>query len=172
MYPSFCTLDSPLGILVIRGDAEGIASIGFGLEKSDPPASVPSLLEEAARQLAAYFASARQSFDLPLHWHGTPFETRVWQYLLTIPFGETRTYGQLAGSLGAPGSARAVGTANSRNPLAIVVPCHRVVGTGGKLTGYAGGLWRKEWLLRHENPPTQIRLFDELEGQERRDFLK
>jgi methylated-DNA-[protein]-cysteine S-methyltransferase len=101
-------------------------------------------------QLAEYFAGERTSFDLPLTMHGTPFELRVWEALRTIPHGETRSYGELASQIGAPGSARAVGRANGRNQISIIVPCHRVIGADGTLTGYAGGLQAKRALLEHE----------------------
>ena len=104
-------------------------------------------LRECAEQLADYFAGKRTCFDLPIAPRGTPFQERVWQEIARIPFGETLSYAQLAARAGAPGSARAAGAATGRNPLAIVVPCHRVVGTNGTLTGYAGGLARKETLL-------------------------
>jgi methylated-DNA-[protein]-cysteine S-methyltransferase len=107
-------------------------------------------LEPAARQLAAYFAGERTSFDMPLDLHGTEFQRRVWQALLAIPFGETTSYGEIARRIGAPSAVRAVGGAVGRNPISIVVPCHRVVGSNGSLTGFGGGLDRKRWLLSHE----------------------
>ena len=109
------------------------------------------LLREAADQLAAYFAGRREEFDLPVAPAGTPFQQRVWELLRGIKYGTTATYGELAAELGMTGhGARAVGMANGRNPVPIVVPCHRVVGSGGKLTGYGGGMARKQWLLAHE----------------------
>jgi methylated-DNA-[protein]-cysteine S-methyltransferase len=111
-------------------------------------ASAP--LEQCARQLAEYFAGHRRAFDLPLAPRGTPFQERVWKEIAAIPYGETLTYAELARRAGAPGAARAAGAATGRNPLSIVVPCHRVVGSAGGLTGYAGGLDRKERLLRME----------------------
>jgi O-6-methylguanine DNA methyltransferase len=107
-------------------------------------------LRAAAEQLDQYFAGARRRFDLPLDLPGTPFQQRVWQALSEIPFGETLSYGQLAARIGKPGAARAVGLANNRNPISIIVPCHRVIGADGSLTGYGGGLDRKRWLLAHE----------------------
>ncbi len=115
--------------------------------REDPYASP---LQECAQQLADYFAGKRQCFDLPVAPQGTPFQKRVWREIAQVPFGATITYAELAARAGAPGSARAAGAATGRNPLAIVVPCHRIVGTGGALTGYAGGLERKRSLLAHE----------------------
>jgi methylated-DNA-[protein]-cysteine S-methyltransferase len=109
-----------------------------------------SVLADARAQLTAYFAGTRVAFDLPLAPLGTPFQQRVWEELLRIPPATTRTYGELAARLGRPHAARAVGTANAKNPISIVVPCHRVIGAGGALTGYAGGLPAKRWLLDHE----------------------
>lgn len=109
--------------------------------------STPQVLGAAASQLAAYFAGELTEFDLPLAPRGTDFQRSVWECLLRIPYGQTRSYGQLAAELGSPGASRAVGLANGRNPLSIIVPCHRVVGSTGKLTGYGGGVERKRWLL-------------------------
>jgi methylated-DNA-[protein]-cysteine S-methyltransferase len=105
---------------------------------------------EAVRQLKAYFSGARRTFDLPLETGGTPFQKRIWAALRAIPFGETRTYGQIARAIGSPGAARAVGMACNRNPVLILIPCHRVVGANGALTGFAGGLDKKEYLLKLE----------------------
>jgi len=110
-----------------------------------------SLLTDATTQLAAYFAGKRTCFDLPLTFgDGTPFQQQVWTALCDIPYGETISYGRLATRIGQPGAARAVGLANNRNPIAIIVPCHRVIGASGSLTGYGGGLERKTWLIDHE----------------------
>jgi methylated-DNA-[protein]-cysteine S-methyltransferase len=110
-------------------------------------------LPAAARQLKEYFAGKRREFDLPLRMEGTEFQQRVWRELTKIPFGETRSYGQLAKRLNNPNGSRAVGLANGRNPIAIIVPCHRVIGADGSLTGFGGGIDRKEWLLTHEGQP-------------------
>jgi methylated-DNA-[protein]-cysteine S-methyltransferase len=110
----------------------------------------PAVLRDAADQLTAYFAGDRTCFDLPLAPQGTEFQLRVWEQLLQIPYGETSSYGELAGRLGSPGASRAVGLANGRNPLSIIVPCHRVVGSTGQLTGYGGGIERKRALLALE----------------------
>jgi methylated-DNA-[protein]-cysteine S-methyltransferase len=112
--------------------------------------SVVGPLREAVRQLAEYFAGDRRKFDLPLRLEGTDFQRRVWQVLTEIPYGETWSYGQLAQRIGNPKGCRAVGLANGRNPISILVPCHRVIGADGSLTGYGGGVERKRWLLAHE----------------------
>jgi methylated-DNA-[protein]-cysteine S-methyltransferase len=117
-------------------------------------------LPEAVRQLSEYFSGRRRQFDLPLRLIGTEFQMRVWQQLTAIPFGETWSYGQLAKRLENPSACRAVGLANGKNPIAIIVPCHRVIGADGSLTGFGGGLPRKQWLLAHEgHPGTQSLMF-------------
>lgn len=143
---------APLGRLRLEADNTGITSITFCSAEAaaELPAQPHPLLERAKAQLAEYFAGTRQRFDLPLAASGTPFQRRVWAALDTVPFGQTRTYGEIATALGQPTASRAVGLANGRNPLPIIVPCHRVIGANGKLTGYAGGLARKQWLLTHE----------------------
>jgi methylated-DNA-[protein]-cysteine S-methyltransferase len=114
----------------------------------------------AVEQLGAYFAGELVDFDMELDLRGTEFQRRVWQALLTIPYGETRSYGEIAEQIGAPGAARAVGLANGHNPIAIVVPCHRVIGASGSLTGYGGGLDRKRTLLELEKQRANLTLFD------------
>ncbi len=146
-------LDSPIG--AIRIEASGGAVVGVYLpdHKGAPPASEAgeeTLLARARAQLREYFEGERLDFDLPLSATGTAFQEQVWAQLRGIPFGERRSYGALAKALGKPGASRAVGAANGRNPLSIVVPCHRVVGADGRLTGYAGGEAAKRWLLDHE----------------------
>ena len=116
----------------------------------DSPLGALRLLARAARQLAAYFAGSLTAFDLPLAPDGTPWQRAVWDQLARIPFGETRSYGELAHALAKPHGARAVGAANSKNPISIIVPCHRVIAGSGALTGYAGGMAAKQWLLAHE----------------------
>ncbi len=147
------SLASPIGPL--RLHATDAALVAVYLPEQEPAVPAPerpghALLERAREQLAQYFARERRSFDLPLDPRGTAFQREVWSALRAIPFGATRSYAQLAAALGRPSASRAVGGANGRNPLSIIVPCHRVVGADGSLTGYAGGLARKEWLLRHE----------------------
>lgn len=155
----YTTVDSPLGPVLVAADAAGLRHIAFQRgtravqpppewQPDDGPACPP--LAEAVRQLHAYFAGDLRTFDLPLAPRGTPFQQRVWEALCTIPYGETISYGQLAGRIGRPTASRAVGAANGRNPLPIVVPCHRVIGSSGELTGFGGGLHLKEGLLALE----------------------
>ena len=145
------TIPSPLGPLRLVARGAGLAGVYLPDRPApDAVAGEVPVLARAAAQLAEYFAGTRRTFELPLAPDGTPFQQRVWTALLAIPFGETRGYGELARALGRPSAARAVGAANGRNPLAIVVPCHRVIGAAGALTGYAGGLAMKRWLLDHE----------------------
>ena len=154
-------LDSPLGPLTVVVEDAGLCGLyveqglAKALERSatlgtlSDPEEVP-LLQAVAEQLAAYFAGELTDFDLPVAATGTPFQQRVWAALREIPYGETRSYGQVATEIGNPSASRAVGAANGRNPVSIVVPCHRVIGSTGRLTGYAGGLTTKEQLLAHE----------------------
>ena len=148
---SAMTLATPLGSLQLVALDERLERIAFpGAHQERLPAGKSPLLERAARQLQEYFAGGRRVFDLPLASAGTAFQEAVWAALAAIPFGETRSYGDLALALGRPRAVRAVGAANGRNPLPIVVPCHRVIGADGSLTGYAGGMARKRWLLELE----------------------
>ena len=147
--PHFTYLNSPLGLLEISATDAGITAVTF-VESPAHAAAAHPLLAAAAAQLADYFAGQRRDFDLPLAAAGTPFQRAVWQQLLGIPYGRTVTYQDVANALGKPRAVRAVGAANGQNPAAVIVPCHRVIGSNGRLTGYGGGLWRKEWLLRHE----------------------
>ena len=153
----FTHMPSPVGMLkLVAGDA-GLVAI---LWEEDDPGRVRlgamterpehAVLAETSRQLADYFAGRRQSFTVTLDFRGTDFQKRVWAALLAIPFGETRSYGQIARDLGRPSASRAVGAANGRNPISIIAPCHRVVGSNGALTGFAGGLAAKTYLLDHE----------------------
>lgn len=152
----YARMPTPVGDLLISTDGQSIQHIlfadGAAAEKLQQQAtqSAHPLLQKAESQLAEYFAGTRETFDLPLGAEGTAFQQRVWAALRTIPFGQTWGYAQLAQAIGQPTAARAVGLANGRNPLSIVVPCHRVIGKNGTLTGYAGGLNRKAWLLEHE----------------------
>jgi methylated-DNA-[protein]-cysteine S-methyltransferase len=152
---------SPLGPLTLRGGPEGLRAIEFP-ERDTAHARAdhaPTAFDEPVRQLEAYFAGERHAFDLALDLHGTPFQRAVWERLLAIPYGETTTYGEIARDLGRPDRARAVGAAVGRTPVPIVVPCHRVVGADGALTGYGGGLERKAALLeleRHARQPSLL----------------
>lgn len=140
--------NTPLGLMEIRATTSELNSILF-CEHSK--ATKPNALTDRTKtQLNEYFSGTRQHFDLPLGAKGTVFQTRVWAALQCIPFGETRSYGQIAVQIGNPKGSRAVGLANGNNPLTIVVPCHRVIGANGALTGYASGVDRKAWLLDHE----------------------
>jgi len=148
---AFTVIPSPVGPLTLIGTDRALTAVLF--DGDDIVAASPHLepaeesFADATEQFAAYFAGELRDFDLALDPHGTDFQRRVWAELLAIPYGETRTYGQLAANLGSPGASRAVGLANGSNPLSIVVPCHRVIGSTGKLTGYAGGMDRKRLLL-------------------------
>jgi len=149
-------LQSPIGELVITASASGLTGVWFpgadlpGVQPDDGREPPSGHLARACEQLAEYFAGARTAFDLPLDPPGTPFQRRVWSALRTIPYGTTVSYSELARRLGDVRATRAVGAANGKNPIPIIVPCHRVVGSRGELTGYGGGLDRKRWLLEHE----------------------
>jgi methylated-DNA-[protein]-cysteine S-methyltransferase len=150
------SFDSPVGrlrLIATQGALVGVyCPDHVGVPAYETQAAARhDLLSAAAGQLGEYFAGERLHFDLPIQPIGTEFQRAVWALLLKIPFGSTRSYGQLATTLGRPGASRAVGAANGRNPLSILVPCHRVIGANGKLTGYAGGVPTKQWLLDHES---------------------
>jgi methylated-DNA-[protein]-cysteine S-methyltransferase len=151
-------INSPLGITKIVGDENGVSIISV-LSEGELSTKIPNELQEAVSQLQEYFEGKRQDFDFKLNPKGTDFQQKVWQELLNIPFGKTMSYMDLSKKLGDVKAIRAVASANGKNPLWIVVPCHRVIGTDGSLTGYAGGLWRKKWLLEHETPSHQQSLF-------------
>ena len=149
------TIDSPLGPLRLYARGDELAALLLPGDMVVPTNTRDSdVLAVAAGQLREYFAGHRRDFDLPLAPHGTGFQQRVWTALLAIPFGQTRSYGQVAAAIGRPAASRAVGAANGRNPIAIIVPCHRVIGSSGQLTGYGGGLPAKRWLLAHEGAAT------------------
>ena len=145
--------NSPVGVLSVGYEDDQIVSLGVSEDPADEVA--PSrICTFAAEQLSEYFAGARKDFDLPLRLTGTPFQQAVWDALARIPYGQTQTYGQIAEVIGSPSAARAVGMACSKNPLWILIPCHRVVGNGNRLTGYAGGLSMKQFLLELEQMQT------------------
>jgi methylated-DNA-[protein]-cysteine S-methyltransferase len=163
MALTYTRVPSPLGRLVLIASDAALAGVCFPTSRHGAPPSdragwveddgsrpASAILERARQQLAEYFAGARTAFDLPLAMKGATFERRVWRALEAIPYGTTLSYGELARRLGAPRATRAVGAANGKNPIPIIVPCHRVVGVGGALTGFGGGLDRKRWLLEHE----------------------
>lgn len=151
-------INTPLGIAQITGDANGITQISV-IDEGDVSSEIPTGLQNAVTELNDYFQGKRTHFDFKLNPKGTEFQQKVWQALLEIPYGKTCSYMDLSKKIGDVKAIRAVASANGKNPLWIVVPCHRVIGTDGSLTGYAGGLWRKKWLLEHENPTAQQTLF-------------
>jgi methylated-DNA-[protein]-cysteine S-methyltransferase len=158
MTTYYTRIDSPIESLLLSSDGESLTSLSMLTQRHGPffsddwkLADNAKPFAEARRQLAAYFAGELTEFDLPLKLIGTEFQKTVWQELQNIPYGVTISYGELAQRVGNPNSSRAVGAANGRNPISIIVPCHRVIGANGKLTGYGGGMDRKEWLLAHES---------------------
>jgi methylated-DNA-[protein]-cysteine S-methyltransferase len=149
---------SPIGTLEIVGSRVGISSVSFA-DDAVASTDIPACLQECASQLDEYFAARRVEFTFPLDLQGTEFQKRVWRELRKIPFGRTASYLDVALAVGTRESTRAVGRANGQNPIVIIVPCHRVIGRDGSLTGYGGGLWRKRWLLDFESPARQESLF-------------
>jgi methylated-DNA-[protein]-cysteine S-methyltransferase len=158
----YSQVDSPVGFLILKSEGEALTGIYMSGTYMDVPSQLPpdlhrwaldptaEPLRETARQLEEYFKGERRDFDLPLRLDGTEFQRRAWHNLLEIPYGKTRSYGEQAERIGNPKASRAVGLANGRNPIPIVVPCHRVIGANGSLTGFGGGIARKRWLLAHE----------------------
>jgi len=160
MHINFIHVQTPLGIAKIVYEDGGISSITVLDDKTiSPTNSIPKHFDSCVLQLQEYFNGERQTFDFPLAPKGTDFQQRVWKALQEIPFGKTTSYLALSKTLGDVKAIRAVANANGKNPLWIVVPCHRVIGSDGSLTGYAGGLWRKKWLIEHESPVKQQSLF-------------
>lgn len=154
-------IDSPLGALTLAGDGDALTGLYFSAPVRPPAAAalgtrVTTGFDAGVEQLREYFAGARREFDLALRPAGSPFQQQVWNLVRRIPYGETRSYGQLAAQLGDPAKSRAVGAANGQNPLPIIVPCHRVIGADGRLTGYGGGLDRKRVLLGLERSEVLI----------------
>ncbi len=153
-------IETPLGIASITGDEKGVSEISITNNTEEEHSNtIPETLKEAVTQLQDYFEGKRDHFDIKLNPSGTDFQKKVWKELTKIPFGKTVTYLDIAKNLGDPKCIRAAASANGKNPLWIVIPCHRVIGSDGSLTGYAGGLWRKKWLLDHESPIKQQTLF-------------
>lgn len=156
---------SEIGLIEIIGNAAGIKAVNFiepeGRDQNFDGLEMPQPIAACVSQLDEYFRGQRQTFLLKLQPEGTDFQQTVWRQLLTIPYGQTVSYGDIARAVGNEKAVRAVGAANGQNPISIIVPCHRVIGSNGKLTGYGGGLWRKEWLLNHEGQATgrQMKLF-------------
>ncbi len=145
----FTYYESPIGLIEIESSAGSVTSLTFVDERRSEMLK-DEVGGEAVRQVAEYFEGSQREFDVPVTLSGTKFQKLVWKELLSIPFGHTVSYGDVARAVGKPTAVRAVGAANGQNPVSIIVPCHRVVGSDGRLTGYGGGLWRKQWLLKHE----------------------
>tara|TARA_R110000868_G_scaffold82956_10_gene234116 strand:+ start:9805 stop:10278 length:474 start_codon:yes stop_codon:yes gene_type:complete len=152
-------IQTPIGITKIVGDEDGLTQITVLNSEEEVTDIIPEVLEDAVYQLNEYFEGKREVFDLDLNPEGTDFQKKVWDALGAIPFGKTTSYLEVSKTLGDVKAIRAVANANGKNPLWIVVPCHRVIGSDGSLTGYAGGLHRKQWLLEHESPHKQTSLF-------------
>ncbi|HDX9580379.1 TPA: methylated-DNA--[protein]-cysteine S-methyltransferase [Bacillus pseudomycoides] len=146
MYQAY--YNSELGWIEVKGDENGIASVLFVEQKQE---DVPHpIVEQCVMELDEYFHKKRTEFTVPLQAKGTSFQKQVWNALCSVPYGKSASYLDIAEKIGNPKAVRAIGGANSRNPISIIVPCHRIIGKSGKLVGYEGGLWRKEWLLKHE----------------------
>jgi methylated-DNA-[protein]-cysteine S-methyltransferase len=141
---------SPIGIVEIGGTESAVTGLVFRDTRPRETSGTPAVLAEALRQIEEYFLGRRTEFSLPLQTAGTPFQEDVWRALRTIGYGKTASYRDIARKIGRPAAVRAVGAANGANPISLIIPCHRIIGTDGRLTGYGGGLWRKEWLLGHE----------------------
>ncbi|MDX1462779.1 MAG: methylated-DNA--[protein]-cysteine S-methyltransferase [Marinirhabdus sp.] len=152
-------LDTPIGILQITGNIEGVQTIEFIENGTEPSKDLSENTILAISQLKSYFNKETTRFSFNMNPKGTEFQQKVWQELLQIPFGSTKSYQQIANALGDPKVIRAAASANGKNPIAIAIPCHRVIGSNGSLTGYAGGLYRKKWLLDHESGIIQGKLF-------------
>jgi methylated-DNA-[protein]-cysteine S-methyltransferase len=150
---------SPIGTAKIVGDENGISSVSIIDEAVETSTKIPENLQDCVQQLDAYFKGTRTAFSLKLNPKGTDFQKRVWNELLLVPYGKTRSYLEQSKKLGDTKAIRAVASANGKNPIWIIIPCHRIIGSDGSLTGYAGGIWRKKWLLEHENPSSQQSLF-------------
>jgi len=150
---------TPIGTAKIEGDKNGIKSITVIDEIIETSFKIPNFLQNCVEQLDEYFNGNRTEFNLKLNPQGTDFQKRVWKELLNVPYGKTRSYLEQSKKLGDVKAIRAVASANGKNPIWIVIPCHRIIGSNGSLTGYAGGLWRKKWLLAHESPSPQQSLF-------------
>ena len=152
-------INSPLGFVLIEGNEEGISKISVTSDETILSETISDLFDDVVTQLNEYFQGNRTDFQFKMNPIGTDFQKKVWEELLKIPFGKTVSYQEVTNNLGDPKAIRAVANANGKNPLWIVILCHRVIGSDGSLTGYAGGLWRKKWLLDHENPVKQQSLF-------------
>lgn len=152
-------LKTPIGTAKIAGDENGIQFVSVLDDVTPASSKIPTCLKDCVNQLEEYFKGTRKSFTVKLNPTGTNFQKKVWQELQNIPYNKTRSYLEQSKALGDVKAIRAVASANGKNPIWIIIPCHRVIGSDGSLTGYAGGLWRKKWLLNHENPVKQQSLF-------------
>jgi methylated-DNA-[protein]-cysteine S-methyltransferase len=163
IHAQYKIVESPVGKLLLVASDSGLSSVIWDREGRDRPGIEDNdhpILLETEKQLHEYFAKKRKTFSLPLDFEGTAFQKKVWEALLTIPFGETRTYGDIARQIGSPQAVRAVGGAANKNPICIIAPCHRVIGATGKLVGFGGGLANKTLLLEIEQPQKQLNLWD------------
>lgn len=150
---------TPIGTAKIVGDDYGISAVTVINDNVETSTEIPENLKDCVQQLDEYFNGTRKQFNLKLNPQGTDFQKRVWNELLLVQYGKTRSYIEQSKKLGDTKAIRAVASANGKNPIWIIIPCHRIIGSDGSLTGYAGGIWRKKWLLEHENPSTQQSLF-------------
>ena len=155
MRSYYTSMESPVGRIVLVSNDTHLKSLSFINELIEEPDRLPEILLRTVHQLSEYFAGTRSVFDLDIDPDGSGFQKQVWQQLLKVPYGSTKSYREVAVSLGSSLNTRAVGTANGKNPIAIIVPCHRIIGSDGKMVGYAGGLDRKKWLLLHEAQHTK-----------------
>ena len=150
---------TPIGTAKIAGDENGVSSVSVLDEAIETSQAIPKYLQDCVKQLDEYFKGKRTDFNLKLNPQGTEFQQKVWNELLNVPYGKTSTYLEQTKKIGDVKAIRAVASANGKNPIWIIIPCHRIIGSDGSLTGYAGGIWRKKWLLEHENPSPQQSLF-------------
>ena len=155
-----CIIKSPLGFIKITGDIKGVTSITFLNSKTKKPTTIPSILQNCATQLDEYFCGIRKTFTVKLNPEGTHFQKNIWENLEEIPFGNTMSYLELSKKIKNQKAVRAVANANGKNPILIIIPCHRIIGENGHLTGYSAGLHHKKWLLEHESPSPQKTLFN------------
>ena len=142
---------SPIGMVEIEATQAEIVALNFVDQPQPVDAEQPEILKECVKQIEEFFSGQRKMFSVNLSLRGTKFQNAVWRRLVKIPYGQTCSYGEFAAAIGKSAACRAVGNANGKNPISIIVPCHRLIGSNGSLTGYGGGLWRKEWLLKHES---------------------
>jgi len=154
-----CFINTPLGVAEIQGDIQGISKVSVLNSNNKTTDIIPEVLHDCVYQLQEYFEGSREEFNLKLNPNGTDFQKEVWGFLSRIPYGKTCSYLELSKQIGNTKAIRAVANANGKNPIWIIIPCHRVIGSDGSLTGYAGGLHRKQWLINHESPSKQQSLF-------------